>query len=491
MYSPGQVYVLAALFRLFESSILVERMWDTFQRALLALLVFVITNKISQRNAGFLAWFIAIGWLGSFRFYSYPVVPALLWCLASIVASYTYMSQRSPHSRMWLFSSGIFIGLATLYKHEVGFFAAITQLLVLIAFLLEKRKVRSGLDPKRSPDPGRNPLALVYFAGGIAVILLPIAIFFIFSIPADELVFDLVIFPATVYPSFRQLPYPAPFINPLRVINQELSPLAYLALGAERLAFYLPPLTFVATILLLPSIFHKERSTNRARFWTLVMITLLGLFLFNQARIRSDLVHLTQAFIPAMILLIVITLHYFQSSVVKRKVVQTLVFAILGIILVKPVTGRILILGESYLPADLTSHGIPRAQPIELDPDQVDTIGYIQTHVARDEKIFIGNFSHDKILINDIILYFLAERDSGTKYHELHPGLATTLPIQQGIVADLERNRVGTIVLLSRFQRNDEPNESSISSGVTFLDEFIRLNYHLVAEFGDYSIWER
>jgi hypothetical protein len=37
----------------------------------------------------------------------------------------------------------------------------------------------------------------------------------------------------------------------------------------------------------------------------------------------------------------------------------------------------------------------------------------------------------------------------------------------------------------------NEPNESSVSSGVTILDDFIRNNYKSAAEFGKYSILQR
>ena len=39
------------------------------------------------------------------------------------------------------------------------------------------------------------------------------------------------------------------------------------------------------------------------------------------------------------------------------------------------------------------------------------------------------------IMNNDVMLYFLCDRKSVTRYHELHPGLATTLECQKGIKA--------------------------------------------------------
>ena len=48
--------------------------------------------------------------------------------------------------------------------------------------------------------------------------------------------------------------------------------------------------------------------------------------------------------------------------------------------------------------------------------------------------------------MNDIAFYFLADRPSVTKYHELHPGLANTLPVQQAMIAELVDQEVTWIV---------------------------------------------
>ena len=48
VYSPGQFYALAGLFRLFGSSILVARLWDTLFRAALALASFTVVRRLSS-----------------------------------------------------------------------------------------------------------------------------------------------------------------------------------------------------------------------------------------------------------------------------------------------------------------------------------------------------------------------------------------------------------------------------------------------------------
>ena len=97
---------------------------------------------------------------------------------------------------------------------------------------------------------------------------------------------------------------------------------------------------------------------------------------------------------------------------------------------------------------------------------------------------------HDQIYVNDIGFYFLADRLSATRYHELHTGVATTLPVQIEITKELEDHKVNWVVLRN-IEHYYEPNASSLSSGVVHLDNYLNLNYRPVAKFGNYSILKR
>jgi len=89
------------------------------------------------------------------------------------------------------------------------------------------------------------------------------------------------------------------------------------------------------------------------------------------------------------------------------------------------------------------------------------------------------------------MFYFLSERDSATKYHELHTGLATTHRIQQEVIHDLEREKVNYVVLWNDPENNIEPNKSKESSGVKDLDDFIQSHYETVTNFGPYTILKK
>jgi hypothetical protein len=115
---------------------------------------------------------------------------------------------------------------------------------------------------------------------------------------------------------------------------------------------------------------------------------------------------------------------------------------------------------------------------------------YLRSNTRPDEYVLIGNSRHDLLFVNDLLLYFLIDRRSPTKYAELHPGLATTLPVQQVIANDLAEKNVQWVVTMQSWDSR-EPNASSISSGVTFLDDYIREHYRPETTFGSYQVWRK
>jgi hypothetical protein len=133
---------------------------------------------------------------------------------------------------------------------------------------------------------------------------------------------------------------------------------------------------------------------------------------------------------------------------------------------------------------------LERAGCVPLNQDQEMAIQYIRSRTAPGEYVFVGNARHDLSFANDMIFYFVADRRSPTRYTELHPGLATTLEVQKAIAADLAARNVRWVVTFKIWE-SQEPNASAISSGVTYLDEFIRSNYVNVTTIGNYRIWRK
>ena len=62
--------------------------------------------------------------------------------------------------------------------------------------------------------------------------------------------------------------------------------------------------------------------------------------------------------------------------------------------------------------------------------------------------------------------------------------------MQQAIAEELATKNVQWVVLMKGFDAR-EPNASSTSSGVTFLDDTIREHYQPETTFGSYQVWRK
>jgi hypothetical protein len=132
--------------------------------------------------------------------------------------------------------------------------------------------------------------------------------------------------------------------------------------------------------------------------------------------------------------------------------------------------------------------GLERLACFKVSPETLETIRYVQGHTAINAPIFIGLSRHDKILANDVLLYFAVNRPPATKWHHFDPGLQTSYVIQQEMVNELQRAKPELIVLEAKWADAHEPNDSANSSGVTLLDDYLKSSYKPVARFGPNTI---
>jgi hypothetical protein len=132
--------------------------------------------------------------------------------------------------------------------------------------------------------------------------------------------------------------------------------------------------------------------------------------------------------------------------------------------------------------------GLERLACFRTDEATTETIAYVQHLTSPDDQVFIGLPRHDKIFINDILLYFAMNRKSATKWYEFNPGLQTSAPIQREMVGELERAKPKLIVIEAIGADVWEPNDSVFSSGVTVLDDYLRQAFEPIATFGSNTV---
>ncbi len=482
LYAPGQFYIVAGLFKLFGPSILVERLWDTMVRTGLFVLAFLLTRKLAPTGIALTVGAFTALWLAHIGHFGYPVFPALF----LILLGFLLLVHASSHRRHapWSIAAGLAVGMATWIRHDLGVYALVS---VVIAVWL----VRRISLPTPGDDAGRLPPGiLAFFLLGAGVVLMP-AVVFLVAGTGDDTVLDLLIAPATIFPSVRSLPFPPAVPTLPSPFSGPLPPSDYLRRILDGLAFYLPLVTYAACLLAITCrLLRRHAAVDNPLLF--ILLPLFGIISLNQARIRSDLIHLPPTFIPAIVLTAVWSRSLLRvPGGIRGAVLSGIVLGAWALLLIQPVHGFVMQATRFMTPRAPAMQFVARARGIQLDPDQARAVAFIQHHVPPDGLIFVGNDRHDRLVINDVAFCFLAERGSATRYHELHPGIATTAPVQREIIADLERKDVRYVVRVSRLGNPNEPNESSRSSGVRILDEYLGAKFQPVEEFGNYSILRR
>lgn len=530
MYAPGQFYIVAFLFKIFGQNLFITRIYSATINLLIVLLVYLIIKRLSDKKLALLSLILSTLWMGGWGlFHSSPTPAGTFWSLLSIYFVVDFLYTKRSLS---LLVGGIITGVGAIFRHDIGGYTFIASSIVLLFYSYLGLTNRSIRDTLR--------LWGIYLIGTV-IGFLPFAIYFLTNVPLKELIYDLIIFPAKIFPKVRDLPYPGFDFNLYSFL------------------FYFPIMMYlISGIFVLLNIFRLRRLDGKE--WVNILLLILGVFFFNQAWVRSDIPHLLPTIIPAIMLLLSLYKSEFIKILGRSESIVKVFFLLLGLILTLALYLNILrglviavytlplIIGVViailfYIPLELRSFSqhptkrvilqifslllsifilfsclgdfknipprrifsfkIPGLVPSQLERAKgiyvfqgqeaylEPAIRIIQANTKPGELIFVGNSRHDKIFVNDIMFYFLCERHSATKYHELHPGLATTREVQLEIIDELKRNNVRFIVLWSGAENVNEPNESSISTGVNDLDDFIRLNYATIMYLGPYRILQK
>lgn len=497
-YSPAQLYVLAALFKTLGKQIMVERWWDVSIRAALMLGMGALATQLSSRKGGLLVWLIGLLWITYYGFFGYPIFQGLLFSVLSIgaftkalvqsVISVIPSASEEPRSsdspsqertrpfaalRVTSFTckyfivSGVLLGIAALFRHDMAVYVGAAQSIVVFGHALT--------DTAR-PLPERVGIGLKrwrWLALSAVVTVLPVVIYLLIQVPASELLNQLFIFPLTLFPKVRDLPYPE-FKGQL-----------------DDLPFYAPFLIYgVAGGIALVRLWHKR---DVATAWGALSLVLFGLFGWNQARVRSDIIHTVQFFVPAIVLLPVLIQAGTRRASLPGYICATVAITLTLAFSINPIAYYLEIRKR---PDNLDVQrnlklALPIAQGAQMSSEQIFAVQTIQGLTQPGEMVYVGLSNHSRVFANDVMFYFVMDRPSPTRYHEIHPGLVNTVAVQQEMIADFERHQVRYLVLTNMFEGAREPNDSALDSKITLLDDYIKAHYQQAHTLGSYRILKR
>jgi hypothetical protein len=239
------------------------------------------------------------------------------------------------------------------------------------------------------------------------------------------------------------------------------------------------------------SIILIKRKKEDTGAYTLFLVSFIGLLFFDRIRMRPDNAHLLPVALTGILLapILLYTLSRELSLVSwKKNVVYVLFIAVFGITLSKPVEVITMILSRTngYIVKNVNPD-IDRAKYQYVSEDIKNAVSYIKMNTLNDDYIYVGVKNHDRFIFNDLLIYFLADRNYASRYHALNPGVQTTFKVQNEMINEFKKNSPRLIVLGSRTW--NELNLSGVDTKVDLLDNYISANFELKKTYGPYEIW--
>lgn len=486
VYAPGSFYLLAGLFAVFGHDNLVSTIASSLLSALVVGLSFRLIWKITGRPAYGVACatllttaFLANGYYDAL--YTYPPV---MFCL---MLGYNFLnSYLESGRRAFLIAAGLAVGVAIVFKHDVGGYGGIA----MSAGLLAHHVAAGGADRLRKSV---RDLVTIGLAGASPVLPVVVALAVVAGRDALQ---NLIILPATYLRYTRIETYPS--LLPVGLYDPWI--VQWLLNWTRYIHFALPVLAWMGS---LPVILAASRLGNAkiAAFGVTFAVMLVLHYVGAQLNINHHIISMT--FYGAG--LGSLSLHFLQRRAGLARATGMNACALLV------VAGWLVALGaQSFyenVAADLLKGRatvtvplrLANASQFRLQPDAAADLTalakFVQAHVPPGQPIYVGAHRHDSVIAGSTSFYYLLDRPPATRYYDLHPGITDTPSVQAEIIRDLEEKNVRLLVLARLFEDDvldklkalKRPNLPLI--GARDLDAFIRSHYEQVRQFGRFVVW--
>lgn len=455
VYPPGSFFLAAVIESLGGVTVVHHRMVDTALRVLTIVVLWLIARRIMgplQRSillVGSGAAFAAVN-----SHYLYPVYPAFLLVLVAIWCALRAAERSAPRLGWNHWFGGLALAVAASFRLDVAGYGLVA---LIVVGLWGRRK-------EESRPLARAVLVVAFTSMAIGFVM---AMGLVVWAGAAALWDCLVVFPATSLRAVRGLPLPLPW-------KVSLSP------TSSWVAAY-----SLAVSLLVAFIASVRASRRDASHASEALVRWL-LLLFVLAVSRPDRSHT----LPSVILAMVVLLALWSASGATGVPRVACAAGAVGLALLQVVVVVRTVIPDvvSSPPWSACRSVAARAGCVDLEPDQVAAVDYLRSITTADERIYVGNVRHDMVFIGDTSFYYLAERLPATRYDELHPGVVDRPVTQQEMVNELRDVRH---VVLWDAPQPSEPNLSSVSTGVTTLDDYIVGHFRVDRVFGTYQILVR
>jgi len=474
VYGPGQFYVLAGLFKIFGTNVLVARIYDSAIVSCIIFIAYLFLSRFHPRWYSLCGSICIIAVLTKYQLDLYPINPVLVISLASASILVTLLFRDS--SALHYLPISIGIALILLFRYDVAIisFAAFVFPIILLKVIKLRVSKLSFCELSRQTI---HIFLVLTIAPLIAIILFTVAGIFM---PALQ---DIIKYDSTNYVEMRSLPFPG--IETLKV-----SPLKFISVYFPLFASVFA----VFTIILVFRPIDKLRNYDSTeRLIPIIVFTSLTCFFFVKGWVLATGYQMLLANIPAVLLCFMCAYQLSCFWLCTEKIKMSLTgrafqagvwmfsLCFLNYMLKVNVDSNPLYLHRAALEVHKE---LPSLSIFRIGPNQLELALYVKNNTDVNERIHSATGRHDKIFVNDASLYFVAQRMPASKWHHYEPGMQNSENVQREIISDLERNEVSLIMRDSSFDDVRQPNKSAASSNVFVLDQYLEKYFHKEISFG-------
>lgn len=276
-YAPGSFYLVAAMFKIFGKTILLERLVFALLGALRCLLAFSIVRTVTRSRLAYLAPVLAMIAPGPWHKVFFPAF-GFLALYAVLLAT-----VRGPR---WYLVAGSATGLAAIFRQDVAGFAAVAA---VVGLAIEGWRLRTGL------ASALRRLGL--FAAGGAAVAAPVLLYFLAERALLPMVHKIAV-DGMLDNMTNRIPFPG--IAARAGFDGQY--LAYVL--PVKALFCLPLAACGLSLVIVVRAWAGRRWT--ARHTLLAMILVASVLAFNQSTFRSDLGHILQTAQYAFLLVTIV-----------------------------------------------------------------------------------------------------------------------------------------------------------------------------------------
>ena len=493
-YGPAQLYFFSALFKLFGPSVLAERLAAIASNCCLVVSLYLLSRKLCGRLIAVAAAIVCMLWLIGLGITLSWANAAL--CMLTLWTSWLILPvSDSRVQRRRALVAGFFAAMMFVLRYDLGVGTVAANLVAMpIMTWLQK------------PGESRSTRWLLRrmigpYLAAFVITVTPAAIAYLSVAPLHDLLYDVVIYMAKYFRLGRALPFPR--IRP--------------GVPLGELALYLLPIIILLGLWLNAryAISRREKlvrpSEEQTPEWMglLASLSIAAAMICLKGLVRVGLGAMYGSVIGCVLLGAVLFQHRAALNIWLRGLLLA-TLSLFGFAAACSATAQVsdhghlrpLVINWLLTPGRQPPRGAFRSwchddTPITkglcflLDDDHIQAIRYLDAHTRPGDYLYVGLDHHDRIFANDMITYFATQRLPAVKWTEMDPFLENRADIQQEMIGTIELHKPPYVVLDSEFDHIQEPNGSSVHTGVHLLDDYIAAHYKTVEQYGELTILQR